>query len=395
MCDIVWILDYKKGSSLGNAGVSGTYIVPSNDLNIEPSALAGKRIWIVLRGNEDRLLKLIKVRHVERIIEGYYFNDYLISTDIIQSFRFTSGFKNAGKFRISETEELKIGLSYLGDRISNLIPNIVLRAIETKLAIPTKTLLSTIEIKILPNNKRQLARLALKAIIARLSLDQVWASGTGYKLNAFSNFSFFLIKNMLKDYEVPEVIEELRSLDPLSILSVKKKATLPKSRSVPVVDTDFNEIDPDKIFTRTFLPLNSSVNNLEESLRKTGHAEKIHQDILKDISLYLISRGITPFETSSIDLMYKSGSMLNVVEIKSANQNNIFAQSAKGAFQIACYINELIKDYENLHPQLILSKTENNETNNHAATALLRLGVKPLFYDASKPWPDRIEGLAI
>lgn len=87
--------------------------------------------------------------------------------------------------------------------------------------------------------------------------------------------------------------------------------------------------------------------------------------------------------------------MLNVFEIKSSNVDNILSQSSTGAFQLACYLNELSKDYHNLNARLVLHVTQSPELQNYAVEAVRRLGIEVLFYDPDKPWPNRIQGLPL
>lgn len=175
----------------------------------------------------------------------------------------------------------------------------------------------------------------------------------------------------------------------------REREKLGRHHNTPSVDTEFSEIEPGKIFAREFVSIDSKLGNLEEALKKTEHAEKIHQAMLKDISEFLIANGITPYESNSIDLLYKSRDKLNVFEIKSSNVDNILSQSSKGAFQLACYLNELSKDYDNLNSRLVLHVTESPELQKYAVEALLRLGIEVLFYDPSRSWPNRIQGLPL
>jgi hypothetical protein len=69
------------------------------------------------------------------------------------------------------------------------------------------------------------------------------------------------------------------------------------------------------------------------------------------------------------------------------------AQAAKGAFQIACYLNAMAADYEQLDGFLILHKVEDSNFEVFVRDALTRLGVKNLTYDPSKKWPERVSGL--
>ena len=168
-----------------------------------------------------------------------------------------------------------------------------------------------------------------------------------------------------------------------------------KNYNVPSVDTEFYEIEPGKIYAREFVSVDSKLRNIEEALNKTEHAEKIHQAMLKDISEYLIANGVTPYESSSIDLLFRTRGVLNIFEIKSSNGDNIMSQASKGAFQLACYLNEINKDYDNLSARLVLHVIQSPELQKYVVEALLMLGIEVLFYDPSRPWPSRIKGFPL
>jgi hypothetical protein len=398
MPELVWILDSRKGSFFGNKGVSSNYIVPKNDLGVDQKLLAGNILWVVLRGNEDRLLIVIKIKKVERILEEYHSDDFLISAELTESFKLISDYSAATKYKVANTRALSLGISEIGFDVSETFRLLVKSTIQVKLTSIPEKLFTNIDLQPLPHNRSQLAKVAIRTITAHLTLDQVWASGTGDKLGAFANFAYSIFVKKTSSQQVAELVSELKNFDPISIL-FRQIATKDHARDKadkskpPSVDIEFTEIEPNNIYAREFLFIDSKLSGLEEALNKTEHAEKIHQEMLKDISTFLSGRGIIPYESGSIDLMYNLDDSLNVFEIKSTNVSNILAQAAKGAFQLACYQNELSKSYDKLNARLILHKTESNEIEEYALDALHRLGVRVLFYDPTKPWPNRIKDM--
>lgn len=400
MADLVWVLDSEKGSSFGGSGVSSSYILPKNEVDFEPKTLAGRRLWIVLRGHEDRLLLLVKIKKVERIIDGYYSGDYWISPEMTGSLKLVSDYVGAGRYATTFTRSSMLGVSELSPEASAALAALVRGSIQTKLLPPDKHSLSQVDFQLLPSNGRRLAQSALRAVVSHLTLEQVWANGTGDRLGAFSNYACALLTEKMGAKPSPDLVDILKAFDPVSAMFAEKnpgneRAELGQNHKAPCVDTEFSEIEPGKIYAREFVSVDSKLRNLEEALNKTEHAEKTHQAMLKDISEFLITNGFTPYESSSIDLLYRSREKLNIFEIKSSNVDNILSQSSKGAFQLACYLNELSKDYDNLNARLVLHVTESNELQNYAVVALRRLGIEVLFYDPSKSWPNRIHGLPL
>lgn len=398
MNNLLWILGSDKSSSFGNKGVSGSYIIPHGDLFVDPKSVAGGRVWVILRGIEDRLLKIIKVNRIEKIVDGYNSGDYLLTTDLSESLKSASSYSEAGRYKVTCVTNVEYGMRETTTEVANDLIRAVKGAIQVKLIAPSERLLSQVDLNIIPSGVQRIARNAMRAVISRLTLDQIWASGTGEKLGAFPHFTYSLISRYLNNSSARLAIDELKKLDPIYRLTLPEEIIEPnvsKATASPRVDVDFSEIEPEKIHARTFLSLDSKLIDLEAMLNKTEHAEKIHQDMLKDISMYLLSRGVTPYESSSIDLMYRSTTGLNVLEIKSTTSANIMAQSAKGSFQLACYYNELIRDYEDINTFLVLHKTENENIETFAWAALSRLGVSVLIYNPNNAWPKRIDGLPV
>lgn len=400
MSDLVWILDGEKGSFFGNSGVSGSYILSKNEVDFEPESIAGRRLWVVLRGDEDRLLLLVQVKKVERVIDGYYSGDYLISPEMMSSIKLASDYMRAARYATMSTRASRIGVSELSQGSSDALLALVKSSIQTKLLPPNGRLLSKVDFQLRPSNGRRLAQSALRAVVSHLTLEQIWANATGDKLGAFPNYACALLTEKMGAKPSPGIIDDLKTFDPVSVIFAKEKSAAEQEKpshigNPPCVDTDLSEIDPGKICVREFVSADPKPRNMEEAVKKTEHAEKIHQAMLKDISEYLITIGIKPYESSSIDLIYRSNGKLNVFEIKSSNVDNILSQSSKGAFQLACYLNELSKDYDNLNARLVLHVTQNPALQRYAVEALLRLGIEVLFYDPGKSWPNRIQGLPL
>ena len=398
MAELVWILDSRKGPFFGNKGISSNYIIPQNDLRIDLGLLAGNILWIVLRGTEDRLFKVIKIKKVERILEGYHSGDFLVSVELTESIKLVSDYSAAAKYKLDNLQHLNAGVSEIEAKASEVYRLLVKNAIQIKLTSIPEKLLASVDLQPLPRNRTQLAKIAIRAITSTFTLDQVWAGGSGEKLRAFANFAYAVISRKKDVLHAQELSKELQSLDPTFSLfkhtDDKERVRSPIDKlKAPSVDAEFTEIDPANVYAREFLSIDSKLKDLEEALNKTEHAEKIHQEMLRDISTFLISRGIVPYESSSIDLMYTLENTLNIFEIKSTNVNNILAQSAKGAFQLSCYQNELSKDYDQLNAKLIIHKTESDEIEEYALAALRRLGIIVLLYDPTKPWPNRVIGL--
>lgn len=394
MSDFVWIIAAEKNSSFGRRGVSGSYIIPKGDMTVNPKSLAGGRLWVILRGADDRIFQSLTVKKIERIIEGYYEGDYLLSVDLLSSFRLVSRYAEASKYIATNTDQFAAGLSEIDVQSSRSFSQLVKQRIEIKLTEPEVS--SGIDTKMLPRSGELLAKSALRLVISHFNLNEIWAAGTGKKLGAFSNFANSIIKQHISAKVAAELTDILLGCDPITALNNEvgdDDSAKEKSLNTPHVDTDFTEVEPEKIYAREFLSAGDKFKDLEAALNKTEHAEKIHQEMLKDIAEFLISNRVTPFESGSIDLMFQANNKLKVCEIKSTTLENLLAQSSKGAFQLTCYIDELIKSYDDTLPQLILRNIGNSELESYVERILSKMNIPVLFYNPNKSWPNRVTGL--
>jgi hypothetical protein len=400
MPDLVWILHRRKGSAFGISGVSASYLVPHGDCDLAAEVLAGRRLWIVLRDDVDRLLLSVKIEAVEVLIDGYYKGDFRISSNVVESIKLATDYSAATSFTTSATQGLTIGVSELSRELSDELASVVFRSEAIKLVAPDDRLLSRVEIHPLPTSTSQLIRAAIRAVVSHLTLDEVWRSGTGLRLTPFANFASALIHSRtgIRLSSKDELV--LNSLDPIHTLLAAEDPTMSSNctsvtPSWPIVDTDFSPIDPKAVCARSYVSIFPTLGGGLTAMAKTSHAEVIHQAMLKDVSEYLIARGITPRETRSIDLAYEAQGGLIIVELKSANAENLMAQASAGAFQLATYLNALAGHYDVLNGKLILHETGSVELQLLAVAVLRRLGVEALFYDPSKAWPSRVQGLPL
>jgi hypothetical protein len=397
MSDFVWIVPSERLSSLGNNGISSSYIIPQGQMNGQESRLCGKRLWIVLRGTEDRCVAVASIKGVERFREGYHENDFLVSCDTTASFRISTSFENARPYALHDFRDQGLGMHDAPEKAVNRLKGAVSKTVQVKLAAPADATLKRANFDALPKGGERLAKAALSQITQALPLDQVWASGTGDKFGPFSNFASQLL--FLNGFDARQVSPFLKVNDPVSLLTeatgnaASSKLEFSGRAVEKGVDLDFTKIDPENIYAREFILSEGFLPDLASALSKTEAAEKLHQDMLRDISAYLKENGISPYESASIDLMITLNGQTRIFEIKSSTPANIVAQSAKGAFQMACYVNAMAADYEPLDAALILHKIEDTNLEKFVHDALTRLNVKHLTYNPRAKWPERVAGL--
>lgn len=393
MKNFVWVVDSAQSTQFGLGGVSESYILPRS-IGLEYSAqLSGKRIWVLLRGASDRLFLTLSVKSVEEITEDYYKGDFIIQIDLCASIRLANDFHSAEQYQTIQFEEKPNGLSNVSSELEAKLVLLVKSSVIVKLVSPRQKDFEGLKIDIAPVTQIALARQMTRLVVANFSLNQMWGLGGAMAKGAIPHFAYQILMLNGKESVSDGIDKHLSKLDPLSTLHDRAEVKSNKPHEPakpPKVDLDFTQINPEKVYTRKFISISGKHFDLLSALEKTGRSEAKHQEILKDIANYLISKNVMPYDSNSIDLMFKNNNQINAFEIKSANLDNILTQSAKGAFQVSCYCEALKANFGDARIFLILETIGNSKLEEFAKRVLNSMNVIVLFYDASKQWPHKI-----
>ena len=214
MSNFVWIVPSEKLSSLGSGGISPTYIIPHGQINGHEGHLRGSRLWIVLRGTEDRCIAVVYIKRVERFREGYYANDVLVSCDTTTSFRLSSSYEKAKPYTLSDFKDKSMGTHEAPEGAVGKLKGLISKTVQVQLVVPTDATLKRVKFEVIPKRGKGLAKAALSQITQALPLDQIWASGTGDKLGPFGNFASRLLS--LHGYDASQAISFFKANDPPS-----------------------------------------------------------------------------------------------------------------------------------------------------------------------------------
>ncbi len=167
------------------------------------------------------------------------------------------------------------------------------------------------------------------------------------------------------------------------------------SDSSGVLDASFElaPIKPDQIRARSFsnIDTHNVIAQSQQAMWKTEQAEKQHQAMLEDIASFLISQGITPKESSSIDLAYSENKTFILCEIKSANADNLTSQIEKGIIQVL-YYRYVIKEkiMEPIDARLIVFRCVEDYVFLEWEKFCKSLNIALYVYDSSLTWPNRL-----
>jgi hypothetical protein len=231
----------------------------------------------------------------------------------------------------------------------------------------------------------------IAAVTTAVPLDEIW-SGTGQlKGLPFANFAMQAIERSVAPTH--DVVRELTALDPISVLresdsKLDAAQAEPRLRIPRGADTHLTPIDPEAVYARTFIASHDAQRNQAE---KTEAAEKRHQDMLRDIVLYLLFEGFTPMQSASIDLFVWLKNASFAFELKTTTPDSINAQAAKGVFQLGHYTQALeAAGHADTRMVLIMETCGDDTLDLQVCSIVERFGVTPLLYDPQRSWPNRI-----
>jgi len=383
----------------GAGGVSAAYILPRSCAPANPTELAGARVWIILRGARgDVLFAHIYVKIVEQFEDGLNAGDFLLTTDLAQSYRCSTTYDSgAVNFTISGAASFSIGMNEIGENFYKALSAQARRAVVVKLQKPSMVTKSVDRWFTTQGNSFIKAEYIMAMAAECLSLDEVWA-GNKPKLPPFANFVYHALSSTYGETVADTLLNDLSLLDPTIIppSDSEEMDVIGDQVRRPVVDVNLTSIDPNRIYARKFVAHCQKSVDFVDVAEKTEHAEKKHQNMLRDLAMKLISMGRVPLQSSSIDLFMATKNTFFVFELKTNTLKNIMGQAAKGAFQLGCYKAALLDTgYSNRNGKmvLIMEAPDVPELASYVFDVLSTFDISTLFYDINKPWPDRLKGL--
>ncbi len=382
-----WIINANEESFfVSKELLSNSYFFPSSDEDLA-SNLVGGEIFLILRGGQgDILIRKLNVQSVEEKIEDdNSILGFVLNINLLQSFAITTSYSTGVESAIIHSSfKLPLGIRMANDEMLHEINSTIKRNSFIRFKEPSSREL-TLEkpSNLFPNSA--CASMLIKSIIKHHSLDRIW--GTISFQNPFLCFAHAYLsfwrtdnistwENILKRYLVSATSDT-----PASIQKPPDAA--------PNVDVNFELIKPDQIFARKYIAATDAF--LEDNrLEKTENAEKRHQLMLKDISERILALGLSPLQSTSIDLAIKRNNLYSFFELKTTNCQNAISQAGKGVFQLGMYSTAAKQAGLILSDVFLIVEPINNEFDSFLYESVKSLGIKLIFYSAQKPWPERL-----
>jgi len=397
----IWVIPGELFPHIGtDGGVSSSYILPNAQAPAEINDLIASSVLIVLRtSEEDVLFARIHISQIEQFDDGLNSGDYILSVDQSKSYRVIGDLNVLRLRKATNTTQARIGISRMDETIAHAIEQETLNKVPINFRPPSGGALQRIPTPSIFGSAELVANRYIAAVASSLPLDEVWGTPAPYVLSPFANFAATKLKKQYGHVITEDVREWLICLDPTA---VKKLSTnqltdvnaYTGSIRHPRIDIELKTIDATKIYARKYIASEDSKYDMGEMLAQTERAEKRHQDILRDVTLYIQNAGITPLQSRSIDLSVDNNGRLTIFEIKTISTANVLNQTGKGIFQLLCYRAALAKaGMEPRNLVLILESPDSEEIENFVLNILDQINIKVLFYNITSQWPSRLKGL--
>lgn len=380
-----------------NGAFSLEYHVPSLKMEVPPEKLVGSKVWLVVKsGNENFLYALLSPSLIELYQDGKYKNDFLLQCEPFSSVRFLPRQESRDPWQLPfETSE---EIRECTDIEENIFLEMVSKNERVGFAPPSRAILDTVP-RTAFNDLENAVPDQLMSVLRIVSFgDASRSRSIPESISALGGITLTILESTHPHLDKDNVISLIAALDPLvktkvgNLIKSQKEILRVLSSLPPVVDTFFEEIDPDKISPRTFVA--RSIDSSLEWLDKTNDAEKAHEQILKDLVLHLKSKGFKVYKTRSFDLYVEKEDIKLLWEIKSANGYNSVSQGEKGIIQLLRYSTALADERSvGIRFLILLEDSGLHAVHEYLSKMTVRAGSELWLYDKEKEWPKRISDL--
>lgn len=394
MKDFIWIFNSAALGSGIDGGFSLEYHISAARMKVAPEALVGSRVWLVLRdGNESYLYGFLSPSVIELYQEGKYKGDFLVQCEPFSSVRLLPRLESRAPWSLPRIEDTDIRECTQVEAVK--LAEVVRANQRVSFAGPSRGMTDAIPKTAFVDLEHAVPDQLMLTLRMVAFGDISRPRSVPDSVSAFGAVVLSILKITHPQFNKADVIALLARLDPFSgqaeggITRSPEEIMRALSSLSPIVDTFLIEIDPDKISPRTFVARATS--STLEWLDKTNGAEQAHETIVKDVVLYLKSRGFKTYKTRSFDLFAKKGDIKFLFEIKSANSFNSMAQGEKGILQLLRYSIVLTREKsQNIRSVVLLQDSGQLAVQEYLSKMASKAESELWLYDKKRQWPSRV-----
>lgn len=390
----IWTFNDVALASGLNGAFSLEYHVPCSKMKVPIETLVGSRVWLIVKsGDESFLYALLSPLSIELYKEGRYKDDFLLKCEPFSSMRFLPRQESCVPWQLSfKTDE---EICECTDVEQAALIEIVNKNQRVGFAPPSRSILDTVP-RTSFNNLENAVPDQLMSTLRTVSFgDASRSRSLPDTISALGGITLTILALTHPHLDESDVISLIAALDPLSkidsgvLIKSQKEILHVLSSLPPIVDTFFEEIDPEKLSPRTFVA--KSTDSSFEWLDKTNAAEETHERILKDVVLHLKDKDFKVYKTRSFDLFAEKGDVKLLWEIKSANGLNSVSQGEKGIIQLLRYSTALSSEkYADIRFLVLLQDSGLVAIHEYLSKMAKCAGSELWLYNEKKDWPGRI-----
>lgn len=332
----IYKIDSRQAPNLlTKSGASFQFILPKEKMIFNPADLLGTVLWIVVE--EDSRCYLTQrgqVDSISTIKEGPNDGDFIIDLNKSRTIKTVSPAKEKRKWELTNDQKLKIGFDQCPDEYGNYFESMIKNNIVVRIA--EHDTIRQLDLKKWSENFGYGKTIyELEKLNSKASLDDL---STSAKLKWMSPFGFEIYKSYkVESSEEQQLLGIIRAIDPIRMSENHARQYKVGDSETKYIDAELRPTTPDEIIARNFISGSNTV-NFEEMLEKTEQAEKLHQEIVRNIAKGLILKKVVPLVSRSVDLAFKNNGVLFVLEVKTIKKENLISQFYKGVSQLLHYM---------------------------------------------------------
>ena len=390
---LLWIFPIDRMIS-SEAVFSSEWTISRDEMFLPEIELSESTIWLVAESKGRMFLfGHIHVVKITRLIDETRNNPTVLISDPLLSFSISKKYTPRWEIKILNFQYgiIEASLTTI-EEISNMM------SYNAKISIAKPNISFTIPNDILLGNSPTLIAEKIYAYVLRYTeLDGKTRLSSNRTITPFGCIALQLIPDGFKSgAKIKKLIEKIDSrvnqalyADTHSSASVQhlQKSHNIENQQSPIVDTTLLPLDPNRITARIFLKSKSDFNR--DTLKKISAADARHQEILQRCSAEVLSFGLNPLWSESIDLAFYAKEKLYLFEIKSSTKSNFNNQIRKGLFQIFEYrIAFEQRGYSNIQAALLIDKSGSEEEELYFEHISKKIEVAVFYYTDETQFND-------
>jgi hypothetical protein len=371
------------------------FVSSPDEMRVDPSELAGSRVWLLARSAEGYLLFGHLVIETVSLIEGGRDKGFFIlEADRSSSFRILPHDRDSLNSWIIRKVTIGDGIWPCSDELESLLIGALKENQSIMYGLTRRGGFNALPKPPSHLFGRAIGRHFFQEALSRFALGELaqWEKRTD-----LSPYGIVVLVNCSALEYGQDAINEFTLLDSriTSLLEPGGFDRIHRDLEIPaplyLVDTRLTPLVPEAVVARKFFSRKETI-DLRAGLTKTQEAESRHQAILRDISRFLLSKGVQPLESRSLDIAYWNSKKLFLAEVKSATDANFLDQSRRGIIQLLEY--KLAFEQDGFHVgnmTIFIEAIQDPMSMLYARKLASYANIELLIYDNKVAWPDRVE----